>query len=83
VKFNLMHKLTMEKKRFYLSETDKKIAGVCGGIAEYFDIDPCWCVLVSSWLSLAWVVACWATLPFGFVPRRIPTPIKGPLPFYI
>ncbi len=40
MKFNLKHKLTMEKKRFYLSETDKKIAGVCGGIAEYFDIDP-------------------------------------------
>ena len=29
----------MEQKRFYLSETDKKIAGVCGGIAEYFNID--------------------------------------------
>lgn len=26
-------------KRFYLSQTDKKIGGVCGGIAEYFDID--------------------------------------------
>jgi len=26
-------------KKFYLSRTDKKIAGVCGGIAEYFDID--------------------------------------------
>jgi phage shock protein PspC (stress-responsive transcriptional regulator) len=22
------------------SETDKRIAGVCGGLAEYFDIDP-------------------------------------------
>ncbi len=27
-------------KRLYRSTTDKKIAGVCGGIAEYFDIDP-------------------------------------------
>ena len=27
------------QKRFYLSSTDKKIAGVCGGIAEYFEID--------------------------------------------
>ena len=26
-------------KRLYRS-TDKKIAGVCGGIAEYMDIDP-------------------------------------------
>lgn len=27
-------------KRFYLSDTERKIGGVCGGIAEYFDIDP-------------------------------------------
>ena len=29
----------MEQKKFYLSDTDKKVAGVCGGIAEYFNID--------------------------------------------
>ena len=29
----------MEKK-LYRSVTNKKIAGVCGGIAEYFNIDP-------------------------------------------
>ena len=29
----------MEKKKLYRSATDKKIAGVCGGVAEYFDID--------------------------------------------
>lgn len=27
-------------KKLYKSSTDKKIFGVCGGIAEYFDIDP-------------------------------------------
>lgn len=27
-------------KRLYKSRTDKKVAGVCGGIARYFDIDP-------------------------------------------
>jgi len=26
-------------KKLYKSEKDKKICGVCGGIAEYFDID--------------------------------------------
>ena len=30
--------MTMEKK-LYRSNTDKKIAGVCGGLAEYFSID--------------------------------------------
>lgn len=27
-------------KKFYLSNTDRKIGGVCGGLAEYFNIDP-------------------------------------------
>lgn len=36
-------------KRLYLSESDKKISGVCGGIGEYFDID-------STLVRLGWVV---------------------------
>ncbi len=28
------------QKKLYKSNTNKKIDGVCGGIAEYFDIDP-------------------------------------------
>lgn len=27
-------------KRLTRSNTDRKLAGVCAGIAEYFDIDP-------------------------------------------
>lgn len=27
-------------KRLYKSRNDRMIAGVCGGIGEYFDIDP-------------------------------------------
>lgn len=26
-------------KKFYLSDTEKKIGGVCGGLAEYFNLD--------------------------------------------
>ena len=29
-----------EPKRLYRSDTDKMIAGICGGIAEYFTLDP-------------------------------------------
>ena len=41
---------TMANK-LYRSQSDKKIAGVCGGIAEYFNIDPTivrllWLILV-------------------------------------
>ena len=36
-------------KKLYRSATDKKVGGVCGGIAEYLDID-------STVIRLAWVV---------------------------
>jgi len=28
------------KSALHLSSTDRKISGVCGGVAEYFDVDP-------------------------------------------
>lgn len=27
------------RRRLLLSQSDKKIAGVCGGLADYFDVD--------------------------------------------
>ena len=30
------------RKRIYRSTTDKVIGGVCGGLGEYFGIDPTW-----------------------------------------
>ena len=39
------------KKRLYKSNKDKKVDGVCGGIAEYFDVD-------STLIRLAWVLFC-------------------------
>jgi phage shock protein PspC (stress-responsive transcriptional regulator) len=30
----------MKMKRLYRSPDEKKIAGVCGGLGEYFDLDP-------------------------------------------
>ena len=38
-------------KKICKSTTDKKICGVCGGIAEYFDLDP-------SLVRLGWIVFC-------------------------
>ena len=29
----------MENKKLYRSTTNKKLLGVCGGLAEYFEID--------------------------------------------
>ena len=39
------------EKRLYKSNNNKMIDGVCGGIAEYFDIDP-------TVVRLAWVLFC-------------------------
>lgn len=30
----------MEQKRLYKSSTNRVLSGVCGGIGEYFNIDP-------------------------------------------
>jgi len=43
------------KKRLYRTEgNDAKLFGVCGGIAEYFDIDPT--VIRIIWLILVFAV---------------------------
>ena len=38
-------------KRLYESNENKMVCGVCGGIAEYFDIDP-------TLVRLGWVLFC-------------------------
>jgi phage shock protein C len=40
----------MENKKLYRSQTNKKLAGVCGGLAEYLNIDP-------TIVRLVWVLA--------------------------
>jgi phage shock protein PspC (stress-responsive transcriptional regulator) len=54
----------MEKpqKRLYRSITDRKIAGVCGGLATYFNID-------STIIRLLWIAGMIATgvLPGAFI----------------
>ena len=42
---------TMETKRLYRSVKDRKISGVCGGVAEYFNIDP-------TLVRLLWALFC-------------------------
>ena len=39
----------MSNKRLYKSSVNCMVCGVCGGIAEYFDIDP-------TLVRLAWVI---------------------------
>ena len=39
----------MNGKKLYKSAADRKLAGVCGGIAEYFNVD-------ATLIRLAWVL---------------------------
>ncbi len=57
--------------RLHKSTRDKKLAGVCGGIAEYLGVDPtiirlAWALLIFSWGTgvLAYIV-CAFILPEG------------------
>ncbi len=47
-------------KKLYKSRFDKKICGVCGGIAEYFNID-------STIIRLIWALASLASFGTGLV----------------
>lgn len=68
---------TPAAKRFMRSSTDCKIAGVCGGVAEYFGID-------STLVRLGWVLAVLLPIPLvpatlGYIVAWIVMP-KAPLP---
>ena len=44
-----LKKETIMEKRLYKSNKNKMLAGVCGGIAEYFNLDP-------TLIRLGWIV---------------------------
>jgi phage shock protein C len=48
-------------KRLYRSRTDRRLAGVCGGIGAYFEVD-------STFVRLGWVVL---TILTGIIPGII------------
>lgn len=48
-------------KQLYLSQTNQQLSGVCGGIGEYFNVDP-------TLIRLLWV---FATLVTGVIPGVI------------
>jgi phage shock protein C len=65
-------------KRLHLSQTDKKIAGVFGGMGEVYNIDPTLlrlgAVLLAFWtvvvpLLITYIVA-WIIIPKGPLPAE-------------
>lgn len=58
------------KEKLYLSRTDKKIAGVCGGLGEFFERDPTifrvlfiLLILFSFGFGIVAYVAMWLIIP--------------------
>lgn len=43
----------MEPKKLYRSSTNKMISGVCGGVAEYINVDPTIVRLVWALLGIS------------------------------
>ena len=61
-------------KRVYKSRDNKVVSGVCGGIAEYFDIDP-------TLVRIAWILFC-AMGGSGFLAYLIAAIIIPEFPVY-
>jgi len=59
----------MSESRLTRSETDKMIAGVCGGLAEYLNLDPVWVRLLfvllvfASGIGIPIYLVLWVIMP--------------------
>jgi phage shock protein C len=59
----------MPDKRLYRSRTDRKIAGICGGLGAYFNVDPVffrllWVLLaIAGGTGLLAYLICWLVIP--------------------
>ncbi|MBS7289150.1 MAG: PspC domain-containing protein [Bacteroidales bacterium] len=59
------------KKKLYRSRNDKMLAGVCGGVANYFEIDPVIVRLI--WLA---TVCCWGGGLVAYIVGMIVIPLE-------
>ncbi|MCL2701981.1 MAG: PspC domain-containing protein [Defluviitaleaceae bacterium] len=75
------------KKQLYKSSTNKKVAGVCGGIAEYFNIDAtivrliAVCAVIFAGSGLLAYIICALVMPNapeGYYPPPPPPSDQGP-----
>ena len=59
-------------KKLYRSETDKKIAGVCGGLAEYLNLDPTFVRLIWAMVGL-----CGGAGILGYIVAAFVIPVRS------
>jgi phage shock protein C len=74
------------RKKLARSRTDSKIAGVCGGVAEYLDIDSTlvrivWVMtaLLVGWGVIGYIIA-WIVMPEAPAPQFVSTTNPAPNP---
>jgi phage shock protein PspC (stress-responsive transcriptional regulator) len=74
-------------RRLARSATDRKIAGVCGGLAEYFDVDPTpvrllWVILTvlpgAILLGVMAYLAAWIVMPPAPAPATLTSAASAP-----
>jgi len=58
------------EKRLYRSQRDRKLAGICAGLADYLGIDPV--LMRVAWVALAFLSAGIAILLYGVLIFIIP-----------
>jgi phage shock protein C len=69
-----------QPKRLYLSDTDKKIMGVCGGIAEYLSVDSTFVRIIAViLLFVSGGAAFFAYLIVGLIMPKHPEVPQGPI----
>lgn len=60
----------MESKKLCRSVIDKKICGVCGGVAKYFNID-------ANLVRLIWFILCFTTIGLiAYVAAAVILPVE-------
>ncbi|WP_209121430.1 PspC domain-containing protein [Alkalihalobacillus sp. BA299] len=62
------------KKRLFRTVHDRKIAGVCGGIADYFNLDPS---LVRILFVILFFVTAGFPLLVGYIAAAVVVPNEG------
>jgi phage shock protein C len=71
---------SVHHKRLVRSSTDKKLGGVCGGLADYFDTDPtiiriCWLLtILFAGTGLLVYVILWLALPLAPTDLAVTSP---------
>ncbi len=62
----------MEEKKLYRASIDKKICGVCGGIAHYFGVDSTLVRLITVVLFFAGGLSLWVYIIAALIMTETP-----------